>query len=385
MKSKTTILSLLLVAFFIDAKICHAQITIRVEKPGSENVDIEELYIAGNFNNWNPKDAAYRTKSESPNKTSIVIDPPAGTLEFKFTRGAWDKVETDAQGNDVSNRVLEYDGSPKTLNLVIQGWKDKLTPTIVASGTASKNVAILDDRFYIPQLDRHRRIWLYLPPDYETSKKSYPVMYMHDGQNLFDKRTSYAGEWHIDESLNALFEEGDKGIIVVGIENGETFRTDEYTPWENEQYGGGQGDAYAQFIVETLKPYIDHHYRTMSNRGNTAIMGSSLGGLISFYTALKYQEIFGMAGVFSPSFWFSDRIYDLVDEVGKVEEMKFYILGGALESATLLDEIHAMAVTMKVAGFGEEEIKVSTHEDGNHNEQYWSREFREAYLWLFNK
>jgi predicted alpha/beta superfamily hydrolase len=128
----------------------------------------------------------------------------------------------------------------------------------------------MDENFFMPQLNRSRRIWLYLPPAYETSGLSYPVMYMHDGQNLFDVLTAYSGEWEVDEALNTLASQGHKVPIVVGIDNGGTNRIGEYTPWSNPDYGGGDGDLYIRFIVETLKPYIDQHYRTLSDRSNTA-------------------------------------------------------------------------------------------------------------------
>ena len=132
---------------------------------------------------------------------------------------------------------------------------------------------------------------------------------MHDSQNLFDNYYSFAGEWGIDETLNSLFNAGDYGCIVVGVDNGGVERINEYSPWVNASYGGGDGDKYARFIVETLKPYIDQNYRTSPEREKTGIMGSSMGGLISFYIGLKYQEVFSKIGIFSPSFWFSKECY----------------------------------------------------------------------------
>src|SRR5690606_36165183 len=145
-----------------------------------------------------------------------------------------------------------------------------------------------------------------LPPDYETSAKYYPVLYMHDGQNLFDVRTSFSGEWKVDEHLDSLFLLGDPGCIVVGIDNGGTNRINEYSPWVNPQYGGGQGDQYIEFLIETLKPYIDQNYRTLPDAEHTGIMGSSMGGLISYYGGLTNQNVFGRIGAFSSSFWFSN-------------------------------------------------------------------------------
>jgi predicted alpha/beta superfamily hydrolase len=206
---------------------------------------------------------------------------------------------------------------------------------------------------------------------------------MHDGQNLFDIATSFAGEWEVDESLNEFFNAGKDVPIVVGIDNGGADRIAEYTPWANPNYGGGDGDKYAKFIVETLKPYIDANYRTKPGRENTGVMGSSLGGLISFYIAVKYQDIFSKAGIFSPSFWYSDSCYTFASATGKHFPMQFYIMGGNNESGGLVQEMENMIDTLFAAGFGEEEIKLKVIPGGQHNEYLWRTQFPDAYEWLF--
>lgn len=153
----------------------------------------------------------------------------------------------------------------------------------------------------MPQLDRNRKIWLYLPPDYSTSTKNYPVLYMQDGQNLFDNATSFAGEWQVDETLNSLFAGGDYGAIVVGIENGGGERLNEYSPWNNPSYGGGLGDQYVAFLANTLKPYIDANYRTRPEPQFNALIGSSMGALISTYGATEFPNIFRKVGSLSPA------------------------------------------------------------------------------------
>ncbi len=137
---------------------------------------------------------------------------------------------------------------------------------------------------------------------------------MHDAQNLFDAKTSYSGEWNIDEKLDSLHAQ----VIVVGIEHGNDKRLAELTPYKNEKYGGGKADDYLEFIVKTLKPQIDKTYRTKTKKKNTIIMGSSLGGLTSFYATLKYPEVFGKAGVFSPAFWINRKeIFELEEKTKK--------------------------------------------------------------------
>lgn len=159
------------------------------------------------------------------------------------------------------------------------------------------------------QLGAVRKIWVYLPVDYEKSRRKFPVIYMHDAQNLFDSKTSFSGEWGVDETMNTLAIKA----IVVGIEHGNDKRMEELTPFPNENYGGGNADAYLNFLVTVVKPYVDGEYRTKSSAEHTTILGSSLGGLLSLYALAKHPETFGKAGVFSPSFWFSDSIYTYMD------------------------------------------------------------------------
>ena len=192
--------------------------------------------------------------------------------------------------------------------MTIEQWED----TSGVTHTATNQVYILDSNFsmwnYLP---RTRRIWIYLPRSYSTDvNRTYPVLYAHDGQNLFDRATSFSGEWQMDESLDRL----SKNLIVVGIDNGGAERINELTPYPNPEYGGGQADEYLAFIVDKLRPFINLHFRTKIDRDNTAILGSSLGGLCSYYAALKYEDIFGLIGVFSPSFWFTDDIFQLTEK-----------------------------------------------------------------------
>ena len=164
-----------------------------------------------------------------------------------------------------------------------------------SQSTASKQVSVFT--IEAPQLNTFKKIWVYLPKSYETSKKQYPVIYMHDAQNLFDAETSYVGEWKVDEYLDTIT---NNEAIIIGIEHGNEKRTEELNPYINEQYGDGKGDLYLTFIKNTLKPHIDVIYRTLKDPKNTTIIGSSLGGLISFYAVIKFPQTFGNAGVFSP-------------------------------------------------------------------------------------
>lgn len=167
---------------------------------------------------------------------------------------------------------------------------------------------------YSPQLENSRDLVVYLPPSYHHTIHRYPVIYMQDGQNLFDNATSYAGEWGVDETMEMLgYHEGLEAIIV-GIPNAGIHRMDEYSPFHDRRLGGGRGDDYLSFLADTLKPQIDLEFRTRPGNKYTGIMGSSLGGLISLYAFFQRPSVFGFAGVMSPSLWFAGgAIFDFLD------------------------------------------------------------------------
>ena len=208
-------------------------------------------------------------------------------------------------------------------------------------------------------------------------------MTFEEGQNLFDSQTSFAGEWEVDETLNNLAEQGYEVPIVVGIDNGGVERIAEYTPWVNPSYNSGQGSEYIDFVVETLKPYIDANYRTLPNQSNTGIMGSSLGGLISHYGAINNQDVFGKAGLFSPSYWFSDSIWAFTNENGKQNSMRIYQMIGQLEGSQSVANMLQMEDVLIENGFTTDEVISKVIPNGEHNEALWREQFEEAYLWLF--
>lgn len=157
---------------------------------------------------------------------------------------------------------------------------------------------------YSPQLDNRRAILVYLPPTYAWDNgRRYPVVYMQDGQNLFDAATSFAGEWGVDDTMEALSQDEQLEAIVVGIPNMEEKRMAEYSPFRDPRHGAGAGNQYLSFLVNTVKPLIDHDFRTLPGKRYTGIMGSSMGGLISLYAFFRYTNIFGFTGVMSPSLW----------------------------------------------------------------------------------
>jgi len=251
-----------------------------------------------------------------------------------------------------------------------------LTYTKAQESTASTQISTFT--IEAPQLKASKKIWIYLPKNYSSSNKKYSVIYMHDAQNLFDLKTSYAGEWNVDEKLDSI----NAQVIVIGIEHGNKKRMDEFTPFKNDKYGGGNADAYLNFIIKTLKPQIDRTYKTKTTAKNTIIMGSSLGGLVSYYAILKYPQIFGKAAVFSPSFWFSDKIYDLANESKKIKT-KIYFLCGDKESDDMVSDLNKMEkiVNQKRRSCLNLTQKVIV-KNGEHNEKLWRDGFSNAVKWL---
>jgi predicted alpha/beta superfamily hydrolase len=188
-----------------------------------------------------------------------------------------------------------------------------------------------------PQLGNRRDLYVYLPPSYDRGDARYPVIYMHDGQNLFDDAISYVGEWQVDETLEALSIEGLEAI-VVGIPNKNKRRLDEYGPFRDQRLGvGGGGDAYLAFLVETIKPLIDRDFRTLPAREDTGIMGSSMGGLISLYGFFRHPETFGFAGVMSPSLWFAQGAIFPFVQAAPTEAGKIHLDIGTYEGPDMRD------------------------------------------------
>jgi predicted alpha/beta superfamily hydrolase len=240
----------------------------------------------------------------------------------------------------------------------------------------------------MPQLDvAGRRIWVYLPPGYDAGELRYPVLYMHDGQNLFDPETSFCGDWGVGESLDALYrEKKTEGVIVVGIDNGGEERWNEYSPWGGPGgEGRGSGDKYARFIVDDLKPLVDKKFRTLPGREHTGIAGSSLGGTISFYISLKYPGVFSKAGLFSPSFWFARvEAVDLVKKARVKQDLRVYMDVGTEEGDRKEEYLEdARLMTCVFSDEKKIEQRFVVDEGGIHNEKAWARRFPAAFLWLF--
>jgi predicted alpha/beta superfamily hydrolase len=237
-------------------------------------------------------------------------------------------------------------------------------------------------RVYSPQLGNVRDVLVYLPASYAKSDRPFPVIYMHDGQNLFDPATSFAGEWGVDIALAKAPRSGRRAIIV-GIPNSGIDRIQEYSPFTDERVGGGEGDAYLDFLLETVKPLIDERYRTMPERDQTGIAGSSLGGLVSLYGFFRDPQPFGFAGVLSPALWIAGgEIFRFVEAAPYVRG-RLYLDIGTREGAKALADARRMRELLSSKGYRVgHDLKWTEERGGLHNEAAWGRRFRRALPFL---
>lgn len=239
------------------------------------------------------------------------------------------------------------------------------------------NLKVLD-QLYSPQLDNTRDLLVYLPSSYATGSQQYPVIYMHDGQNLFDQETSFAGDWRVDETMEEAGREGIEAL-VVGIPNMGEARCDEYSPFRDPKLGGGKGDAYLTFIRDTVKPLIDRDFRTLAGRNFTGLLGSSMGGLISLYGFFRYPETFGFAGAMSPALWFAQRaIFDVVEHA-QLTPGKIYLDVGTHEGEAELRDVRRLRDLLRRKGYRHgRDLLYMVDEGAAHTEAAWARRLRDA-------
>jgi metallo-beta-lactamase class B len=371
--------ALLAASFALCLGLC-AQATIRlVVTPPYYTPLIDPIHAPGSYNSWDPAATSSRMTQQADGSYTLTVQgTPGQTIEYKYARGDWDRVETTLSGGFRPNRSFTFQNG-LTVTDTVWNWQD-----LLGWHTAVGFTHILTMDFAVPQFNTTRRIWVYLPEDYYSTQDSFPVLYMHDGQNLFDEvTTAFGTEWAIDEAMEMLQDSGYRPAIIVGIDNGGGNRIDEYTPWAHPQYGGGAGEAYMDWLVQDLKPFIDNYFRTRSGREQTGLMGSSLGGLITLYGGLQYPATFSRLGVFSPSFWYSDSCYTHVATQGHQAPMRVYLLAGGQESNAMVPDMLAMRDTLLGHGFSAGELRTVVKSDGQHSEWFWAREFPEAFKWLF--
>ena len=248
--------------------------------------------------------------------------------------------------------------------------------------TASPSVRVYTPPLRYPVLAYARTLRVYLPPQFDRARR-YPVIYMFDGQNLFDDATSFLNEWGVDESLDALAKEQGFGAIVVGIDNGGELRFNELIPYWNMRFVPNQGQGFIDDVVLAIKPFVDANYPTLRDRSHTAIAGSSLGGLEADYALHRYPQVFGLGGVFSPSYWVSDDAFAQAESEPLPPGTRVFLYMGGKEGEDSVPLMQHMAQTLRLQPGVAAGVAVHVEAEAEHNERAWRKVFPMAVRWLF--
>lgn len=299
------------------------------------------------------------------------------------------KVDRDGPPNsgweEGRNRQLTLAGDSQTLERVFDAAPEPIVPA--RAGDIRRHPAFASR--HVPARD----VQVYLPPGYAKERtRRYPVLYLHDGQNVFDAEAA-GMEWQVDETAQSLIRAGAiEPLIVVAVANTDA-RTDEYTPSFVDKtlpdgrriHGGGKAPLYARFLLEELKPFIDRTYRTRTDAPSTAVGGASHGGLVSLYLALEHPEVFGQALVMSPSaMWDDDLLIKRVRGLPRKLPVRFWVDAGALEPEVLVSAAHRLRDALKSKGWTEgQDLRFVEQAEGGHDEISWASRMPDAlqFLW----
>ncbi len=362
-----------------------------------ENAPIDSgLFLAGNvgaLGGWRAN--GLRVSQGEDGRYRKTIDVPVGTeLEFKVTCGSWATVERDEDGGQINNRRHRVTG-PATLNVVVASFPDPSSqshPDHTLTGIIHVHYGVRSDI-----LDNNRDVLIYLPPGYHSSDARYPVLYMHDGQNVFDAATSTFGqEWQADEHAEKLINAGTiQPVIIVAVDSNAD-RTNEMTPNVDPGYGrGGKGAQYARFFVDELKPFIDAQYRTKPDREHTAIAGASAGGLISLYMCTENADVFGQCGIVSPALmWNRQSLLKSIEKghARKLAASRLWIDMGTAEVKDIKAYANAEKLTRRLTAALEKvgltagkDFRYEEIEGGRHNEKHWADRFDEILVYFYGR
>lgn len=373
------ILVILLVGFLIvgDDKV---QVTFVLES--SSLTAKSNVFLVGShrkLGDWQPNQVqmTYLGEKQGKYRWQKQIDFVKGEiLEYKFTQGSWANEGANTQGLPLENNYLTVT-TKQTVTTEVNHWRTTAELPIQGQITGMvKYHRQLTGQGVLP-----RDIIVWLPPHYQqNTNKHYPVLYMHDGQNIIDPQTSsFKVDWSVDETLTRLItEEKVPAMIVVGMSSTEN-RTAEYSP-------GADGEAYMSFVVNKVKPLIDKTYRTKSTREHTLIGGSSMGGIVSLMLAWQYNDTFSKALCMSPAFKIEqlDYVSTIADYQGPKKAIKIYIdNGGVGLEQRLQPGIDDMMLALKQQGYENEMFWVHD-KNAKHTETAWAKRLPEALVWLMH-
>lgn len=386
-----------LLNFLLLTQVWAAQVELFVSVPENTPKNAK-LTLGGDFNSWNPTADGYQLTRLSDRRYQFTFEnfDVGKVLNFKVTRGSWESVEIADSGANRDNRNFLITEEHHVMEIEVADWadlSDKEAPSTIVGTLVFEDVEL-------PTFAGKRKLRIYLPPDYDNNGKYYPVIYMTDAQNVFDNKTANAGEWQLDELMEGLAKEGSAlTSIVVAIDHAGENRTMEYLPFH---YGGsswslfnwdagklGKGKQFADWLVSDLKPLIDKQYRTLSGREHTSIMGSSMGGLISCYTALLHQATFSKAGCLSSAFLkrlVADEWLEFIANTPKKQPVRFHIDMGdnefGLFGEDILKETQEVHDALVTAGFSKSDVRYQVIAGGTHDEPSWRARTRDILEWL---
>ncbi len=389
---------LFMLAVWLGSAVGHAQdnalpagdgvtIVFKVDVP-ADTPEADTVYLCGDhelFGNWDGRGLELQRQYDGSYVGSVTLARGAD-VQFKATRGSWETVEKSLAGGEMTNREVVAD-QDREVELVVEAW---------ASGEAKRPEPTLTgdirrhDGFRSDILDNERTLIVYIPPGYDEKPDArYPVLYMHDGQNIFDASTSFAGhEWRVDEAAEQLILAGQiEPIIIVGMYNNSQ-RMSEYNAGDRD----ADGTDYTQFVVDEVKPFIEKTYRADAGSGKTGVAGSSMGGLISLYMAQVHPDVFGRCAIVSPALGIQNRRYLdslLIEDATWMRGTYFWLDMGTAEARASSQNLVVQHTRDLAALFyrakldGGMDYQYVEVEGGEHNEQAWSRRIDAILRYLY--
>lgn len=390
-KLKATTWISLIFLLFVCASQSQAEdmLTLQVKPPANYSAK-DSVHVVGSFNDWVLGEAdTYQLKMKNGLLTAQIPIHEKNVF-FTFLKNKdWKSMPANEMGKSECLYRYQANGRSNNIKLNIALWKGE-APLVKAGHTLAGNIR-QHENVDMPQLSRSGNISVYLPKSYQQNPdRSYPVLYMLDGQNIFDAYSAYNDEWQIDELLEKLTPQGRlEEIIVVSVPNSEQ-RQVEYNPWPFKGNDGkeiqGKGELTIGFIKNTLKPFIDKTYRTQASTAATGLAGSSLGGLMALYAALQHSDAFGFVAAFSPALSIENMaganvLFAAIQQKTYTGNTKIYFDMGLVEYGNY-DRIEQLQSLLLKQGFAPANIRMVKDDIGRHCEVDWSRRFPDALFWL---
>lgn len=368
---------------FLKKKLKLVDVTFMVTAP--DNTD-ENICITGSHSNLGSWGMLTVPLKKIRSSYYITVKLPENSIcQYKYTRGDWDSVERGKAGEEIPNRVIRVK-SGLFVKDSIESWRDRLDLLKrISSRVGNITEHIIDSKI----LKGKRTFLVYVPPNYYKENEKYPVLYLQDGNNMFDSMTAFLGvEWRMDESLEMLIKNREiEPVIAVAVYNSE-YRDDEYTFCRDySERSGGKADKYLKFIEEELMPFMNKNYRTKTDRENTGLLGSSLGGLLSLYAGYKHNKYFSKLGVVSPSLWWSKEAIMKIIKNRPEEPIKMWIDIGTNEGSgkSILRTRKAVDIFSKTGLKQGKDFKYVEVKNGSHSENDWAIRTPDILRFLYGK